>query len=203
MKIRAIVFDIGGVIEITPETGWKDKWHRRLNMTVSEISTRLKARGCDGGLGTCSEKEWLAALQQITGMNPEQTDEFMGDLWEEYLGTLNIELADYAASLRPKYQTAILSNSFLGARQKEQDCYHFEELVDFIIYSHEVGLEKPDRRIYELTCQRLGLQSDEVAFLDDFEPNIIAALEFGIHGILFRDTKQAITDLETCLTGSS
>ena len=127
----------------------------------------------------------------------------MADLWHWYLGTLNHELAGFFADLRPHYQTAILSNSFVGARDKEQEAYHFHEMTDQIIYSHEVGLAKPDQRIYELTCQRLAMRPDEIIFLDDAEPNILAALQYGIHGILFTDNEQAILDIQACIAANA
>ena len=76
-------------------------------------------------------------------------------------------------------------------------------MTDDIVYSHEVGLAKPDRRIYELTCQRLGVQPAEVIFLDDAEPNVIAACEFGMHSILFKDNAQAIADIQDCLRANA
>ena len=75
----------------------------------------------------------------------------------------------------------------------------FDEMTDLIIYSHEEGIEKPDRRAYELLCERLGAQPAEIVFLDDAEPNVAAARAFGIHAILFRDTSQAIADIKACL----
>ncbi len=59
-------------------------------------------------------------------------------------GTANTDLIEYARRLRPRYRTGILSNSFVGAREREQAAYGFEDLVDEIIYSHECGMSKPD-----------------------------------------------------------
>ena len=199
MPIRAVVFDIGGVLEITPKTGWTQKWSERLQLNLGEVFERLTKTGRDGELGTCSEAQWLEGLKEITGMTQIEIDEFMQDLWEEYLGELNTELAAYFAGLRSRYQTAILSNSFLGARHKEQERYHFDEMTDLIIYSHEVGIAKPDKRIFELTAERLGLQPAEIVFLDDNETNIAAVRALGIHAILFKDTHQAIADLQSSL----
>jgi putative hydrolase of the HAD superfamily len=72
-------------------------------------------------------------------------------------------------------------------------------MTDLIIYSHEVGIAKPEKRIFELTCERLGMQPAEVIFLDDAERHVIAARAFGIHTILFRETAQAIADIQACL----
>lgn len=77
--------------------------------------------------------------------------------------------------------------------------YHFDEMADLIIYSHEVGLAKPDPRIFTLTCERLGIQPAELVFLDDVEIHIAAARELGIHAILCRETNQAIADVQACL----
>jgi putative hydrolase of the HAD superfamily len=123
----------------------------------------------------------------------------MHDLWEEYLGEINVELAAYFTNLRPRYQTALLSNSFSGARRREQERYHFDEMTDIIIYSHEEGIAKPERRIFELACGRLGVQPGEIVFLDDVEMNVTAAREHGIHALLFRDTAQAIAEVQSCL----
>ncbi len=199
MTIRAIVFDVGGVLEMTPDLGVAAKWEQQLHLQPGELDERLGHVWTSGSLGTLSEQEVRTSIGAIMGMSETQVDALMDDIWREYLGTLNVELTEYFRSLRPKYQTAILSNSFVGARQKEQERYHFDEMCDFIVYSHEVGLSKPDRRIYALTCERLGLQPAEVIFLDDYEAAVDAAREFGIHGILFKDNAQAIADIQACL----
>ena len=199
MTIRAIVFDIGGVLEITPDLGVNAKWEQQLHLKPGELDERLGDVWRGGSLGTLSEEQVHSSIGKILGMSETQVDAFMDDIWEEYLGTLNVELTEYLRSLRPQVQTAILSNSFVGARRKEQERYHFDEMCDLIIYSHEVGMSKPDRRIYELTCERLGVQPAEVVFLDDYEPCIVAAREFGMQAILFQETSQAIADIQTCL----
>lgn len=203
MTIRAVVFDVGGVLKITLDTGNTQKWNTRLNLQPEELWTRLNGMGRNGLLGTCTAAEWLDGLREITGMDQAQTDEYMRDLWQEYLGTHNAELAAYFGGLRPRFQTAILSNSFLGAREKEQAAYQFEDLTDFIIYSHEVGLAKPDPRIFALTCERLGLQPSEVIFLDDVGPYVAAARSFGIHSIQFKNNLQAIADIEACIRANA
>jgi len=199
MAIRAVVFDIGGVLEITPDLGLTEKWERLLHLKPGELNERMAGVWHAGSLGLCSEEQVLQSLKENLGMDPVQVDAFMHDVWEEYLGELNVELAAYFSSLRPRYRTALLSNSFVGARTREQQRYHFDQLTDLIIYSHEVGIAKPDRRIYELTCERLGVQPAQMIFLDDNEGHLKAAREFGIHAILFQNTLQAIADIEAVL----
>jgi putative hydrolase of the HAD superfamily len=199
MTIRVVVFDIGGVLEITPRTGWIERWETRLQLPPGGLRDRMAEVWKAGSLGTISLQEVERRTGEILKLDQTQVDALMHDIWEEYLGTLNVELAAYFASLRPRYRTAILSNSFVGARVKEQERYHFEDMCDLIIYSHEEGMQKPERRIYELTCSRLGVQPAEILFLDDVEVNVTAAREFGMHAILFQNTLQAITDVGNAL----
>jgi epoxide hydrolase-like predicted phosphatase len=199
MVIRAVVFDVGGVLKLPLDTDWNQKWNARLNLQPEELWARLHAVGCNGILGTCTAAEWLDGLRQVTGVDQAQIDEYMADLWADYLGRHNAELSAYFGSLRPRFQTAILSNSFLGAREKEQAAYGFEDLCDFIIYSHEVGIAKPDPRIFALTCERLKLAPSEVIFVDDVEAYVAAARALGIHAIQFRDNAQVIAEIEACI----
>jgi epoxide hydrolase-like predicted phosphatase len=199
MAIRAIVFDIGGVLEITPSLGVTEKWESALRLEPGELNERLSSVWQGGSIGTLSEEEVHRGIGDNLGLSEAQVNAFMEEMWTEYLGTLNVELAEYFRGLRPRYRTAILSNSFVGARTREQERYRFEEMTDVIIYSHEVGMSKPDRRIYELTCERLGVQPEEMIFVDDVAPIVDAAREMGIQAILFKDNAQAIADIEACL----
>ncbi len=199
MAIRAVVFDIGGVLEITPRTGWETRWEAHLHLQPGELNQRLRPVWIDGSSGNISEAEVAQQVGAILGLDAAQVAAFMADLWTEYLGTLNGELAAYFAGLRPRYQTAILSNSFAGARDQEQARYGLGDLCDLIIYSHEEGMAKPDPRFFELLWTRLGVQPGEIVFLDDVGVIIEAARECGIHGVLFQNTAQAIADIEACL----
>ncbi len=126
---------------------------------------------------------------------------FMNDVWSEYLGTLNEDLAAYFARLRPRYKTGILSNSFVGARKREQAAYGFEDMCDVIVYSHEAGVLKPDLRFYGLICERLRVHPDETVFLDDSSACVEGARALGMTAVKFMDNEQAIHELEAHLNG--
>jgi putative hydrolase of the HAD superfamily len=212
--IKAVVSDIGGVFELEPlgrdpTARFPEMiavWEMRLQLPPGALHTRRKAMnrffdasGKDGELGTLSQAEWQAGLRQFIGLTPAQLEAFVEDFWMTYLGDPNPELVACFSVLHPRYRTVLLSNSFDGAREREEDRYHFAELVDFIIYSHEVGLAKPDPRIYALTSQRLGVQPHEIVFLDDAERNIAAAAAYGFHTIHYHNAAQAIAEIDRCL----
>jgi epoxide hydrolase-like predicted phosphatase len=203
MAIRAVVFDIGGVLEITPNLGINQKWESILHLKPGELDQKLNSVWKGGSIGTITEAEVHKNISAIMGMDETQVNAFMDDVWREYLGTPNVELVEYFRSLHIRFKTGILSNSFVGAREREQKHYHFDEMVDLIIYSHEVGMQKPDPRIYQITWERLGVQPHEMIFLDDRDGAVAPACELGIHGIVFKNNAQAIADIEACIKSNA
>lgn len=199
MAIRAVVFDIGGVLEITPKLGIDEKWEGIWHLQPGELNQKLYEVWKGGSIGTMTEAEVHENIGKIMNISHAEVNTFMDDIWREYLGTLNLELREYFRSLHGRFKTGILSNSFVGARERETAQYHFDEMTDVFIYSHEVGMQKPNPKIYELTWERLGVQPHEMIFLDDRDGAIEPAIALGIHGIVFKDNAQAIGDIEACI----
>jgi putative hydrolase of the HAD superfamily len=67
------------------------------------------------------------------------------------------------------------------------------------VYSHEEGVKKPDRRIYEIVCRRLGVAPAETVFLDDTQECVDGAARAGMHAIRFVSNAQAIRELDALL----
>jgi len=63
-------------------------------------------------------------------------------------------------------------------------------------------MRKPERGIYELTLEQLGdgVHAEECVFVDDTDVNCDAAAELGMHAVRFRDSDQAIAELEELLS---
>lgn len=207
MAIRVVMFDIGGILEIIPEGGdpatrfsaLDEEWNTRLGLPPGHLTRCVEAITSDGAYGRCTYEEWCARLRTSTGLGEADFDEYMVAFWDIYMGNPNEELIAYFRSLRPRYHTAILSNSFVGAREHEEERYGFTSMVDVAIYTHEEGIHKPDPRIFAIACERLDARPEEIVFLDDVEKNVAAAADYGIHAILFRDNAQAIADIQACL----
>ena len=199
MTIQAVVFDIGGVLEITPDLGVTRMWESRLGLGPGELDKRMYDVWHAGSIGTISEHDVHQAVTERLGLDRWQLAEFMADIWREYLGTANAELIEYARGLRRRYRTGIVSNSFVGAREREQAAYGFEDLVDEIIYSHECGMRKPDPGIYALACERLQAGPAQMVLLDDSGPCVDGARRAGIHAVLYHDNTQAVRDIEDLL----
>jgi epoxide hydrolase-like predicted phosphatase len=207
MPIRVVMFDIGGILEVIPEGGdpatrfpaLDEEWEARLGLAPGHLTRAFEPVAADGAFGRCTYDEWCARFRTSAGMNQADFDAYMAAFWDIYMGNPNEELIAWFRALRPRYRTAILSNSFVGARAHEEERYGFTSMVDLAIYSHEEGIHKPDPRIFELAIERLGVAPAEIVFLDDVPENVNAARAAGIQAILFANTARAIADLETLL----
>jgi HAD superfamily hydrolase (TIGR01509 family) len=199
MAIGAVVFDIGGVLELASPTGWERRWAEELGMSCEELQDRLGPLWRPGALGQKSLKAVELQTAEEFGLDRDQLGRLTDEIWAEYLGTLNVVLAEYFAALRPRFRTGILSNSLVGAREREQAAYGLQEMCDVIVYSHEEGLAKPDPRSYELICARLGCEPQRTVFVDDKQFCVEGARAAGLHPIRFLSNEQAIAALDALL----
>ena len=202
MAIRAVVLDIGGVLEVVDDDVFPAPAERRLGLAPGTIAGGLAGLPGDAVVGEVTECQVRAEWQRTLGLDDRQVDALLDDFWRWYVGTLDRELFDWFAGQRPARLTAILSNSGPGARERER--FHgFEDVTDDIVYSHEVGLAKPDPAAYALVTRRLRVEAGEVLFLDDVEANVVAARALGWHAVLHRDTASSIAEMERIIEAAA
>ena len=100
------------------------------------------------------------------------------------------------------YQVYILSNwskpTYHACLDNELD---FLPLVDGAVFSFEEHLIKPDKRIFEVICNRYHINPAEAVFLDDNAANVASSRAFGLNTIHFQSYEQAKAELEELLQG--
>ncbi len=89
-------------------------------------------------------------------------------------------------------RTALLSNSW-GVTAYPS--HLFPDLFDAVIISAEVGMRKPEERIFRHAAQLLGLAPHECAFVDDIEANVLAAEALGMTGVWHTDPAETVARL--------
>jgi epoxide hydrolase-like predicted phosphatase len=119
----------------------------------------------------------------------------LGEITMEHHWHAIHELVDYLPSLRERYTLGLLSNANDDLRPMLIERWQIAGLFDDMIISAEVGLMKPDRRIYELAVNRLGVQPDEAVFIDDLPVNVEGARIAGLQAIQYLNNQQVITEL--------
>ncbi|MDX5339954.1 MAG: HAD family phosphatase [Cyclobacteriaceae bacterium] len=118
------------------------------------------------------------------------TDSEVDHLWNSLLGNIPAPRIDFLRKLKNHYQIGILSNTneihieAVNEMLRENfgmDSFHY--LADHVFYSHEMGLAKPQKEIYQTMLDRLNTQSEKVIFFDDLEVNVLGARACGIEAI--------------------
>ena len=115
-------------------------------------------------------------------------------------------MVDVVAELRSDgYQTALVTNNAAEFGQVWRPLLPLEELFDAVVDSSEVGMRKPDPRIYLHTLEQLGgLEPSRAVFLDDYPGNVEAARRLGMHGVVVADPADAaLAELRRILAAPS
>lgn len=201
MSIRAVLFDLGGVIVRTEYQAPRQHLAESLGMDYDDIDRIVFGGGTNGSaaratLGQISEEEhWLNVMKILKQPASEceriRAEFFAGDI-------IDRTLLDFLRSLRPKYKTGLISNAWSDLRKyilREK----FEDAFDSMIISSEVGAAKPSEEIFHIALKQLGMSPSEVVFVDDFIENIEACEKVGLKGIHFRDVESAMKQLKALL----
>jgi epoxide hydrolase-like predicted phosphatase len=202
MTIRAIIFDLGGVLVRTADFSPRKRLGERFGMSAEalmDLVFGLEA-GTRAQLGQVSVEQHWEHVRQVLGLAPQEVSEFQTAFWSEDF--LDHELVETLRSLHGTYRTALLSNAFSDLRGVVTERLNFADVFDEMIISSEVGMVKPDPRIYHLTLERLGVLPQEAVFVDDMPHNVQAAQALGLHAIQYKNTPQVLVELEALLNGS-
>lgn len=115
----------------------------------------------------------------------------------DYVGVLTEpeadELYDFLLAARARgIRTALLSNAPGAPDEARQALYPF---FDALVFSGEVGVGKPQREVYLLTADRLGLPAGLCVFIDDAERNVRGAVAAGMAGVHHTSVEETLTEL--------
>ena len=184
--IKALIFDFGGVLVRTEDWSARRKWEAQLGLAERALDAAVfnsdTARRASRGELPASAI-WVDVARALN-LNPAQLDACRRDFWSG--DRLDLDLIALIQSLRPRYQTAILSNAWSDAREMFSRLFGGDdEQVEGLVEAEE-GLTKPDPRIYQLTAERLGIQPAEAIFVDDFIENVEGARAVGMHAIHYQ-----------------
>ncbi|MFA6303917.1 MAG: HAD family phosphatase [Legionella sp.] len=186
MKIKNIIFDLGGVLLNL------DK-----KLTVTALN-KLGARESNGDtlkdlilnfeMGTVSAKTVREKFQLATEM--EASDKEFDAAWNAMLLDIPKEHFELLNQLKSKYTLFLFSNTneihyqqLLKIYERDQGSYDFHGFFKAVYYSHLLHLRKPDLASYKEILRLNNLKPDETLFIDDSKANVDAAIWQGIHAI--------------------
>jgi len=193
---KAVIWDMGGVLLQMIDDRSRRELAARYGMALGDLNEVVfnseTARLATAGAIT--EEEHWRQVGKILGVSPTDLHNFQLQFWAG--NQLDTRLIEYIQLLRGKYQTALLSNAWSGARRALTEYFDCLHVFDHIVISAEVMLAKPDPAIYLEVLKRLAVEPYQAVFVDDLRENIETANRLGMHGILFQNTDQAIADVE-------
>ena len=213
--IEAVFWDFGGVFTGSPFH--LDDYARSLGTTnqrlLEHVFGRYEADGdhpwhrLERGEGTLAEALEAAdkscRADGIEGFNSE-------GFFKAMSGTSSEERRDMAvAKVRELNEAgkrqAIITNNAKEFGEMWRQLIPVDELFEAVIDSSAVGMRKPDPRIYQLALKRMDVsRAESGVFLDDFEPNVDAARDLGMHGVLVGDDiALALAELDRILADST
>lgn len=198
--IKTIIFDIGNVLA---EFCWRKMFEGfglegEAFERVADATVRNDAwNEFDKGLVSTEE-----IIDTFAEKAPEYRS-FIAKIFED--PTRMIQQFTYSKSwiqeLKDRgYKVYILSNwsepTYHACLDNELD---FLPLVDGAVFSFQEHIIKPDKKIFEIICQRYDINPREAVFLDDNEANVISSREFGLNTIHFKNYEQGKVELEKYL----
>jgi len=187
MKIKTVIFDIGGVIFKNGVYSAYNKYPQFQRIFKEKYLT-----DCEIGKIT-DQALWLLLKKDLPGTDIGKLKEYIFSHFSFQKGVIDI-----ARQLKNKgFKIAVLSNNlsewvdFLFSQHNLFDFFGKENIV----ISADVGCRKPNPEIYLLTLKRLRIKAGEALFVDDLLDNIKAAQKLGIAGIQFKSINRLKNDL--------
>jgi len=198
-KIKAVIWDMGGVIMKTEDSLPRENLAKRLG--ISRLALEDLIYGSESGRqaenGTITDDEHWNFVAASLGLSREEIGKVKTEFWAG--DRIDQKIVNFIRSLRPSFLTGLLSNAWLSTRAEITKYFDFLDIFDVVIFSAEVGMSKPDPSIYQLITEKLGISASEAVFMDDLYQNIKVAQKLGMNTIHFKDTDETLSQLNTLL----
>lgn len=188
---KAVVFDCFGVLTTDLWRQFLDSLPNSVNKNeLSQLNRLLDA-------GFISDEDFMNQVTKIAGKKPPKVENL-----KEGQIVKNDTLLKYVKSLKSKnYKTAILSNIstnwIIDMLLSQEEQSYFDEYI----FSYKVGLLKPNPDIFNLTCDKLGVDLSQAIFIDDNSGFCDAAEQIGLKSVHFEDNEQVINRVNKLIGG--
>lgn len=199
--IKAIVLDIGGVLLRSEDRKPRQQLEKEHGLqpggTEALVFNSTEAHASTIGL-IGPDRIWQNVAKKLS-LSPQECEGFQRTFWQG--DQVDQSIIQFIEEIRSTYTTVLLSNAWVDARQTLAEKYAIKEgeTVDHILISSELGLAKPNPRIYEMLADFLECEYDEILFVDDFIENIHSASALGIHTIHYKPGMDLIDEIKSRL----
>jgi epoxide hydrolase-like predicted phosphatase len=187
-RIESVIFDWGGVLIDDPRPGLLRYCADAFGIPPERYTPAHDSFLDEFHKGMISEERFWHEIGQRLGEPAPQVP----SLWSEAFRSAYVprpEMFSLVSSLHNRgYRTAILSNTELPAVEFFHELNY--DMFDVLVFSCVEGAMKPERRIYEITLERLRSKARRSIFIDDRQDYIQGARQAGLHTIIFESCEQ-------------
>jgi len=195
-KIKSVIFDWGGVLIEDPAPGLMQYCAQALNVSKEEYTKAHRKFSADFQKNLiCEDAFWDRICRELKVQKPA-----VRSLWAEAFKAAYVpreEMFNLAALLKKSgYKTAVLSNTEVPAMHYFYQLQY--DMFDVPVFSCAEGTMKPERKIFDVTIEKLSCNPRQSVFVDDNPAFIDAAKNAGLNTILFenvRRTKEKLAEL--------
>jgi epoxide hydrolase-like predicted phosphatase len=206
MAIEAVLFDYGGVFTPSPfaaitayaeSLGADPAAFREIVFGSYHVDSDHPWHRCERGELSVADT-WAAISAEAAGYEFDLAQMF-SDMRRD--GHDRDVVVEAVRDIRARgISTAIVTNNVREYGDAWRSALPLDELFDTVVDSSHEGVRKPNPAIYHIALERLGVgDPTRAVFLDDFEGNVVAARELGLHGIVVDDPRVAVDELSRLL----
>ncbi len=220
--IRALIFDFDGTLSNRQANAYAvfDDYFRPFFSGFSEVEYEavlqdMMLYDCNGILNV--DKRVIPFVNKYGRYLPEDFAEkfvpYYNDQMFEYT-VLKEETVDVLEQLKGRYKMAVLSNGDSLPQHRKVEKMELEHYFEEVLVSGDIGIDKPDRGIFDHLCKKLGVRNEETVMIGDvFASDILGASRAGLipvwlnsdpelparhyHGYQIRELKELLPLLET------
>jgi glucose-1-phosphatase len=185
--IRMVIFDLGGVfVRVNTERTVRRLRTRCAESTEDEIVNILfRSEIADAyERGIIDSSEFIESVRRRIPI--DISDEDFRDAWQEIF-TLTRPMADLLPEFSRRWRLGMISNTNAMHIERIRMDYDLFRFFSPRVFSHEVGLLKPDESIYRVAIEKAGIPAEECVLVDDMPGNVETAVRVGMKGFVFRD----------------
>ena len=186
VKLEAIIFDVGGTYLEGSFVDFVNKSYGVLGISNIFSTDKEVCFDSDFNKGVITGEECFRKFFGVS-ISEEQMEKIKSIWTSTWIAT--DEMLELVKNLKKHYRLAILSNSdLLNAKKFLNNGWY--SYFDCLVLSHEIGVLKPDKKIYKITLDKLNLEAQECLFIDDQQDALKPAREMGMKTILFKSAEQ-------------
>lgn len=194
--IKAIVFDLGGVVTNYSHQRFYHELAKCLKVNPNVLLPTLKSILKPFNRGEMDEDEfWRRLVENLQIELPANHKGFIRYEYEKD-AKINKGIVKIIESLKKSdFKIALISDTIKShaLRTKEWGWFKY---FDVVMLSCDVGLIKNNGKIFNLTLSKLGLKGNECIYIDDKKENLIPAKKVGMKVILYTSSQELKKDLK-------